>query len=263
MQNGNTGDIVYEVKKELSVSNIMQLIDLNGTKLNFQSEFILTTVDTSKKISICVVNQDELDNGKINFEETERGKYSRRITYQNNKHVNHYIAVKKHPSDKEENNVDCLLVIHMKELPPKIQEHYRDREDNREEDNREEDREDREDNEMEYNLNPNMSSSTKEDIRKRLLKLRDDDEYRNMPIPESGFGQESRLASFPTGKESRLASFPTGKEDIDRVNSPELIDEESNQVEKKKSSFMNSYMVVGLIFLCIFAYIFYTKKIKK
>jgi hypothetical protein len=219
MQNGDSeNDIVYEVKKELSVNNIMQLIDLNGTKKNFQSEFVLSTVDPAKKISICVVNQDQLDNGQIKFEETERGKYSRRITYQNNKHINHYIAVKKHSEDKEEKNVDCLLVIHMKELPPlKIQE-------------KEEKEEDTEENETKYNLNPDMSVDTKEDIRKKLFKLRDDNEYRNMPVPEND----------------------------------DIINEEINEKHKhKSSSFMNSYMVVGLLFLCVFAYIFYIKKIKK
>ena len=211
-------EMVYESSKELSVSNIMQLIDLNGTKKNFQSQFILQTTDLSKKISICVVNQDELDSGKIKFEETEGGKYSRRVTFQNEKHINHYIAVKKHPDDKEDSNVDCLLVIHMKELPPLkkrvLQELHEENE--------------------QYNLNPNMSNDTKEDIRKQLFNLRESKEY----------------------KES--------ESDIENKSIPEYVPEYVPIKTKTSSStIMNSYFFIGIIFLGIFAYIFYIKKIKK
>jgi len=33
--------------------------------------------------------------------------------------------------------------------------------------------------------------------------------------------------------------------------------------KKIQYSYMNSYLFMGIIFLCIFGYIFYTKKIKK
>lgn len=216
-KNKDDKETIYEVNKELSVSKIMQLIDINGTKKNFQSQFILETKDPSKKISICVVNQDELDNGKINFEETERGKYSRRVTFQNDKHVNHYIAVKKHPEDKDDANVDCLLVIHMKELPPPVQEKIPDP----------------------PNLNPNMSDETKEDIRQKLFKLRENEDYKDAPNPIL--------------------------DDIPIVNTGDIDDyvPVKRTINKSNSSFMNSYFFVGIIFLGIFAYIFYKKKIKK
>lgn len=218
-------ETIYEVNKELSVSNIMQLIDINGTKKNFQSQFILETKDPSKKISVCVVNQDELDNGKINFEETERGKYSRRVTFQNDKHVNHYIAVKKHPEDKDDANVDCLLVIHMKELPPRIQEKMPDP----------------------PNLNPNMSDEAKEDIRHKLFKLREDEEYRKSPNPS-------------------LEDMSINEHIKDIENIPDYVPDYvpvKRNITTSNNSFMNSYFFVGIIFLGIFAYIFYKKKIKK
>jgi len=233
-KNKDDKETIYEVNKELSVSNIMQLIDINGTKKNFQSQFILETKDPSKKISVCVVNQDELDNGKINFEETERGKYSRRVTFQNDKHVNHYIAVKKHPEDKDEANVDCLLIIHMKELPPPpIQEKMPDP----------------------PNLNPNMSDEAKEDIRHKLFKLREDKNYRNAPNPD--------LEDIPNiGDTGDIGD--TGHIE-NKVNIPDYvpIKRTSNTSNTSNKPFMNAYFFVGLIFLGIFAYIFYKKKIKK
>lgn len=231
----NDNEVVFELKKELSISNIMQLIDLNGSKKNFESKFILETTDPSKKVSVCVVNQDELDNGKINFEETERGKYSRRVTYQNDKHMNHYIAIKKHQDDKDEKSVDCVLIIHMKELPalPK-QEEFVD--------------ESRDENEQfqTSRLNPSMTSDTKEDIRKSLFKLRDDKRYNNMP---------------DLNEEKRDSVEYENDDIIDPNFSPNM----SVPIASKKpqTSFMNSYFFLGVIFLGIFAYIFYTKKIKK
>jgi len=232
----NDNEVVFELKKELSISNIMQLIDLNGSKKNFESKFILETTDPSKKVSVCVVNQDELDNGKINFEETERGKYSRRVTYQNDKHMNHYIAIKKHPDDRDEKSVECILIIHMKELPalPK-QEELAD-------ESRDEDEQF-----QTSRLNPSMSSDTKEDIRKSLFKLRDDKRYNNMP---------------DVNEEKRGDSVEDENDDIIDPNfSPNI---PVPMVSKKtQTSFMNSYFFLGVIFLGIFAYIFYTKKIKK
>ena len=216
-------EVIFEVKKELSISSIMQLIDLNGSKKNFQSEFILETTDPSKKVSVCVVNQDELDNGKINFEETERGKYSRRVTYQNDKHINHYIGIKKHPSDNDDKNIDCVLIIHMKELPPIKKEVLYD-------DEEEIEMQTSNLNNLNNNLNPNMSDDTKEDIRKNLFNLREDNPYNNMP---------------------------------DTNETENNVEESVLVKSDKKSTFMNSYFFIGIILLCIFSYIFYVKKIKK
>lgn len=214
-------DIVYEVKKDLSVSNIMQLIDLNGTKKNFQSEFVFQINDPSKKVSICVLNQDELDNGSINFEETERGKYSRRITYQNDKHINHYIAVKKHPQDRDEKNVECNLVIHMRELPPPLP----DIENNESVENT--------NNSNNINLNPNMKQETRESLKNSLKYLRESDEYKKLSDDEDDDYIEDLNKDM---RELKSSSPP--------------------------SSF-NSYIIIGLIFLFLFGYIFYIKKIKR
>jgi hypothetical protein len=107
---------VYEVQKQIEVTPMMQLIDLNGTRVNFQSEFTVTVSDPSKAILVAVVNQNQLDNGELNFEETVSGKFARRVTYQNSEHLNYYIALKK--MDRDEVPIECLVVIQLKELPP-------------------------------------------------------------------------------------------------------------------------------------------------
>jgi len=215
-------DTVFEIKKEISVNSIMQLIDLNGSKKNFRSKFILETTDPSKKVSVCVVNQDELDNGKINFEETERGKYARLVTYQNDKHTNHYIAVKKHSDDKDEKSVDCVLIIHMNELPAIKKDNLG-----------------YDDEEIELQtprLNPNMPDETKDEIRQTLLNLRKDQQYNNMPdIKDVNDVNDNLNQEIDVGKNDKKIQY----------------------------SYMNSYLFMGIIFLCIFGYIFYTKKIKK
>jgi hypothetical protein len=105
----------FEVNKEIEVTPMMQLVDLNGTKVNFQSEFTVST-DPSKKIGIAIVSQEQLDNGDIRFEPIEEGgTYSRRITYQKNAHQNHFIALKK--LDKDETPVTARVIVRLKELP--------------------------------------------------------------------------------------------------------------------------------------------------
>ena len=112
-------DKIYEVKKEISVDSVMQLFDLNGTSPNFQSDFVISMKDPSKNILACVVNQEELDNGDIKFERSEDGKYARRVTFCENKHINHFIACKKDPSDKSSDNVECSVLVLLKKLPKK------------------------------------------------------------------------------------------------------------------------------------------------
>jgi len=110
-------DKIYEIKKEIDVSSLMQLVDLNGTRINFQSDFIVSTNDPSKKVLVCIVNQEQLDQGDLQFEPTEdNGKYSRRITYQENEHMNHFIGIKKLPSDKTEENIPCTVIVRLTEL---------------------------------------------------------------------------------------------------------------------------------------------------
>ena len=104
----------FEVNKEIEITPMMQLVDLNGTKVNFQSEF--TVSSDSNKIGIAIVSQEQLDNGEIRFEPMEEGgTYSRRITYQKNAHQNHFIALKK--LDKDETPVAARVIVRLKELP--------------------------------------------------------------------------------------------------------------------------------------------------
>lgn len=236
-------DVIYEVKKEIEINKIMQLIDLNGTKKNFQSDFIFQLVDPSKKVSICVINQDQLDNGEILFEETQQGKYSKRIIFKNDKHVNHYIALKKHPSDKDDEPVKALLVAHLKELPPNITferdveyaDHHEDDEDNHVD-------------EYENNfLNPEISNENRNELKKKLIKLRDNDEYKKMPM----------MNSNEIGRDLNVMNNMNNTNNMNEKN------EEYKETVKEVNNYFNAYTGIGFICLLIFAYIFYVKKIKK
>ena len=166
-------DKIYEVKKDISVESVMQLIDLNGTSPNFQSDFVVSLKDPSKNILVCVVNQDELDNGDIRFERSEGGKYARRVTFCENKHLNHFIACKKDPSDRSGDNVDCNVVVHLKRLPvkkvdptpptppPTPQ------------------------------LNSDIDQQTRDDLQKQLLALSQSDKYRDAPPSDTSSGTSS------------------------------------------------------------------------
>lgn len=107
---------VYEVNKEIDVNSIMQLVDINGSMNNFQSEFVVSLKDPSKTILVAIVNQDQLDNGEINFQPTEGGVYSKRVTFQGD-HLNHFIALKK--NDQGEEDVKCNVMIRLKQLEAK------------------------------------------------------------------------------------------------------------------------------------------------
>ena len=158
-------DKIYEVKKDISVDSVMQLIDLNGTSPNFQSDFVVSMKDPSKNILVCVVNQDELDNGDIKFERSEGGKYARRVTFSENKHVNHFIACKKDPSDKTENNVECNVVVHLKRLPLK----------------KETPKPTPPTPPPTPQLNSDIDQQTREELQKQLLALSQSEKYRDAP----------------------------------------------------------------------------------
>lgn len=108
-------DKTYEVKKTLKLSNHLQLIDLNGTRKNFQSDFIVQSGQPGKEFKVCVITQPQLDSGEIPFELSENGKYARRVTYRENEHVNHYIAVKAAKPDEE---IEVHSVVRLKEMTP-------------------------------------------------------------------------------------------------------------------------------------------------
>lgn len=214
---------VYEVKKRISATNLMQLIDINGTKKNFQSDFVITLEEPIKKISVCVINQNQLDNGDFDFEETENGRYNRRVVYKKNQQLNHYIAIKKHHSDKSPDNINCDVIIHLQELEPDVpssplstkpplSSH-------------------------ELNPNSNLNSEMPEDhknmLREKLQKLSDDDEYLSYKLKEK-----------------------YKKENFENKPAPS---QNTQNIENNK----NLYLIVGSICILLFGYLFYIKKIKK
>ena len=101
---------VFEVNKDMDLTSIMQLVDLNGTMVNFQSDF---TITSPGEISVAIVTQHQLDNGEIQFEKVS-GSYSRRITYQENVHQNHFLGLKSNPP------TTCHITIRLKELPQTV-----------------------------------------------------------------------------------------------------------------------------------------------
>jgi hypothetical protein len=115
---------VYEVNKEIDVSSMMQLIDINGSMKNFQTEFTVKVNDPSKTVFVAIVNQEQLDNGEIHFDPTESGLYSKRVTYQG-EHLNHFIALKKQAGGDEE-DIKCSVMIRLKELEPPKEEIVKD-----------------------------------------------------------------------------------------------------------------------------------------
>lgn len=259
MDGDNLYDKVYEVKKEINVGNTMQLIDLNGTKKNFSSEFIFQTEDPSKKVNICVLNQDELDNGIINFEESHRGKYSKRITFQSprNEHVNHYIAVKKHKEDQDETPVKSYLVIHMKELPPLPQSPSHEESDdignignvalNSNQDFEEENTTNNINNKN-ISLNPNMSQNTRKSLKQKLNNLRTDDQYKKLKNGIENVEEDDDIILDEDEDENE--SFQ--KEKLKLLNE-----------RKKRELYTNSYFIIGILLLALFACLFYMKKIRK
>ena len=118
IMNSHTPDLtVFEIKKIIEVNKTMNLLDLNGSKINFQSEFIITAKDSSKNYSATVVNQEELDQGTFNFENSVEGKFTRKVIFQDNKHQNHFVAIKKLSNDRSTDPIICDVVITLQELP--------------------------------------------------------------------------------------------------------------------------------------------------
>jgi hypothetical protein len=214
---------VYEVKKRISATNLMQLIDINGTKKNFQSDFVITLEEPIKKISVCVINQNQLDNGDFDFEETENGRYNRRVIYKKNQQLNHYIAIKKHHSDKSPDNINCDVIIHLQELEPDIPSSPVSTKPPLPS--------------PELNPNSNLNSEMPEDhknmLREKLQKLSDDDEYLSYKLKEK-----------------------YKKENFENKHVPS---QNTQNIENNK----NLYLIIGSICILLFGYLFYIKKIKK
>ena len=107
---------VLELKTTVEVEKSMKLIDINGKKINFRSECIVTPT-SDEPFYIAIVNQNDLDNGDVNFEVCN-GVFSRRVTYESedDEHINHYIAFKKMPSTDEKKLIKPNVIVRLTEL---------------------------------------------------------------------------------------------------------------------------------------------------
>ena len=107
-----------ELITTIEVGKSMNLIDINGKKVNFQSECIVSST-SDEPFQIAIVNQNDLDNGTVKFEICNgKETFSRRVTYESeeNEHVNHYIAFKKMKSTDEKTVIKPNVIVRLKEL---------------------------------------------------------------------------------------------------------------------------------------------------
>lgn len=105
------------IKSTVEVDVVKKLIDLNGSKINFYSEFIVDSKNPLRNFLVAVLDQDDLDNGNLNFEPSVNGQFARSIIYQNNVLKNHFIAVKRLPDDKSKEALVCDVIRVLEKLP--------------------------------------------------------------------------------------------------------------------------------------------------
>jgi hypothetical protein len=105
------------IKSTIEVESVKKLIDLNGSKVNFYSEFIIDSKNPKKNFLVAVLDQDDLDNGTLTFESSDNGQFARSIIYQNNVLKNHFIAVKRLPSDNSKEALVCDVIRVLEKLP--------------------------------------------------------------------------------------------------------------------------------------------------
>lgn len=105
------------IKSTVEVDSVKKLIDLNGSKVNFYSEFVLDSKNPMRNYLVAVLDQDDLDNGNLNFEPSTNGQFARSIIYQNNVLKNHFIAVKRLPDDKSKEALVCDVIRVLEKLP--------------------------------------------------------------------------------------------------------------------------------------------------
>lgn len=105
---------ILELNTKVNVEKSMKLVDIHGKKINFQSDCSIKT-SSKEPFYIAIVNQTELDEGKIPFEKFTNP-FERRVTFksEDNEHLNHYIAFKS-SSDKE---IVCDVNIKLSDIEP-------------------------------------------------------------------------------------------------------------------------------------------------
>lgn len=106
---------ILELKTKIQVEKSTKLLDINGKKVNFQSDCIVKC-DPKKHFQVAIVNQYELDEGRINFEIC-KGEFSRRVKYESpeNQHMNHYIVFKKMPNTGDD-DIEADVIVQLTEL---------------------------------------------------------------------------------------------------------------------------------------------------
>jgi hypothetical protein len=289
---------VFEVNKEFSVTSIMQLVDLNGSMLNFQTEFTIATKDPSKTVLVAIVNQNQLDNGEINFEPTENGRYSRRITYRENTHLNHFIALKKQGGGgaDDESTIDCNIIIRLKEMEPR--DDLQDNKDNK--DNKgnkdkekkmvsfktpiEEDDQSRKMVQPQQQLAPPPSSNTpfrdnndlqpnvRNQLTSQLANLRQSPEYYNTSDDAANVNTRKRIGN--NTEDNSISSNKDNKDSDNNNNNNNDKNNNNNNNDKNKKrhypplSFSEKlqadpYYLVGIVSLVIFMILVYMKFAKR
>ena len=105
---------ILELNTKVNVEKSMKLVDIHGKKVSFQSDCSIKT-SSLEPFYIAIVNQTELDEGKIPFEKFTNP-FQRRVTYksEDGQHLNHYIAFK-NSSDKE---IVCDVNIKLSDVEP-------------------------------------------------------------------------------------------------------------------------------------------------
>jgi hypothetical protein len=105
---------ILELNTKVNVEKSMKLVDIHGKKISFQSDCSIKT-SSKEPFYIAIVNQTELDEGKIPFEKFTNP-FERRVTFksEDNEHLNHYIAFKS-SSDKE---IVCDVNIKLSDIEP-------------------------------------------------------------------------------------------------------------------------------------------------
>jgi len=123
--NVQTNSPILELKTKIEIDKSMKLIDINGKKINFQSDCFIKPNNPNDTFYVTIVNQTDLDEGNIKFDIFDQVKegnmYKRRITYEsdNGEHLNHYIALKKLPKNVTDNTIQAEVVIRLTELEQK------------------------------------------------------------------------------------------------------------------------------------------------
>jgi hypothetical protein len=267
---------IYEVKKEVEAVDTMQLVDLNGSKINFQSDCLVSTDDPSKTLLLSIVNQDELDNGEFSFEPSEEGKYARRVTFDENVKKNHFLCIKKHPSDPDE-KINCTVIIRMKEIPPrkkalpvkKISHEQRQERQEREERQERQERDVRQERQErserperpernEKNEEREIKMEKESEIKKKLQLLSRDQKYQSLKQKNEMFDREKKENEKMAEK---MLNYENEDNDEREDNEPFIPNKKNRMMYVKPE--INPYYKISIFCLIMFSVIMIFKVINR